>query len=65
MRTFNIHADIDNLNPIVCGCEVGYRIGKICRIWIIRKFYADYPMHRIGYPLISLPRLNPKGIQEF
>ena len=51
-RTFNIRADTDNPNPIVCGYGVGYGIGKIRRIWIIRKFYADYPMFKIGYPKV-------------
>jgi len=51
-RIFNIRADTGNPNPIVCGYGVGYEIGKIRRIWIIRKFYADYPMLKIGYPKV-------------
>jgi len=51
-RTFNIRVDTSNPNPIVCGYGVGYVIGKIRRIWIIRKFYADYPMFKIGYPKV-------------
>jgi hypothetical protein len=43
---------MDNPNPILCGCGIGYGIGKIWRIWIICKFYEDYPMFRIGYPII-------------
>jgi len=61
IRTFNICADTDNPNPIVCGYGVGYGIGKIRRIWIIRKFYVDYPMFKIGYPKVSLPRLKNLG----
>ena len=62
---FNIHADMNNPNPIVCGCRVWYGIAKIRRIWIIRKFYVDYPVFRIWYPIISLPRLKHRGIQDF
>ena len=29
---FNIHADTDNLNPIICGRGVGYGISEIRRI---------------------------------
>jgi hypothetical protein len=43
---------MDNLNQIVCGSGVGYRIDKIRRVWIIHKF-ADHPIFRIGYPIIS------------
>ena len=63
-RTFHIHANTDNPNPILCGCRVGYRIGKIRRIWIIRNFYADYPMFKIGYPKVSLPRLKNLGFKK-
>ena len=60
-RTFNIRADTDNPNPIVCGYGVGYGIRKIRRIWIIREFYANYPIFKIGYPNVSLPRLKNLG----
>ena len=33
---FNICADVDNPNLIICGCGVGYGIGEIRWIWIIR-----------------------------
>jgi len=33
---FNIHAYMDNPNPIIDGCGVGYVIGEIQRIWIIQ-----------------------------
>jgi len=49
---------------IVCGCKVGYGITKIRRIWIIHKFYMDYPMFRIEYLIISLTRLKPRGILD-
>jgi len=52
-KNFYIYVDTDNSNSIVCGCGVGYEIGKIRRKWIIRKFYADYPMFKIGYNLSS------------
>jgi hypothetical protein len=35
-KVFDIHADVDNLNPIVCGCGLGYGVSDIRRIWIIR-----------------------------
>jgi len=60
-RTFNIRADTDNPNPIIYGYGVGYGIGKIRRIWIMRKFYVDYPMFKIEYPKVSLPRLKNLG----
>ena len=60
-RTFNIRADTDNPNPIVYGYGVGYGTGKIRWIWIIHKFYADYPMFKIGYPKVSLPILKNLG----
>jgi hypothetical protein len=25
-RVFDIHADVDNPNPIVCGCGLGYGV---------------------------------------
>jgi hypothetical protein len=28
------------------------------RIWIIHKFYTYYPMFKIGYPIICLPRIK-------
>jgi hypothetical protein len=28
-RVFDIHADVDNPNPIVCGCGLGYGVGDI------------------------------------
>jgi len=56
---------MDNPNPIVCGCGIGYGIPKIRRIWIIRKFYVDYPMFKIGYPIISLPRLKLRRLKRF
>jgi hypothetical protein len=46
---------MDNLNPIMCGCGIGYGISKIQRIWIIHKFYEYYLMFRIGYPIILFP----------
>jgi len=36
INDFNIRADMDNLNPIIGGCGVGYEIGEIRMIWIIR-----------------------------
>jgi hypothetical protein len=36
INIFNIHADMDNPNLIIGGCGVGYGIGEIRRIWIIR-----------------------------
>jgi hypothetical protein len=33
---FNIRADTDNLNPIICVCGVGYGITEIWQIWIIQ-----------------------------
>jgi hypothetical protein len=33
---FDIHTDVDNPNPIVCGCGLGYGVSNIRRIWIIR-----------------------------
>jgi hypothetical protein len=35
-RVFDIYADVDNPNPIVCGCRLGYGVSDIRRIWIIR-----------------------------
>jgi hypothetical protein len=35
-RVFDIHADVDNPNPIVCRCGIGYGVSDIRRIWIIR-----------------------------
>jgi hypothetical protein len=35
-RVFDIHADVDNPNPIVCGWGLGYGVSDIRRIWIIR-----------------------------
>jgi hypothetical protein len=35
-RVFDIHADVDNPNPIVCGCGLGYGVSDIRHIWIIR-----------------------------
>jgi hypothetical protein len=35
-RVFDIHADVDNPNPIVCGCRCGFGVSDIRRIWIIR-----------------------------
>jgi hypothetical protein len=35
-RVFYIHADVDNPNPIVCGCGLGYGVSDIRQIWIIR-----------------------------
>jgi hypothetical protein len=32
---FNIDADVDNPNPIVCGCRLEYGVYDIRRIWII------------------------------
>ena len=43
---------MNNPNPILCGCWIGYGISKIRRIWIIRKFYEDYPMLKVRYPII-------------
>jgi hypothetical protein len=34
-RVFDIHVDVDNPNPIVCGCELGYDVSDIRQIWII------------------------------
>jgi hypothetical protein len=35
-RVFDIHVDVDNSNPIVCGRGLGYGVSDIRRIWIIR-----------------------------
>ena len=43
---------MDNPNPILYERGIGHGIGKIRRIWIIRKFYEDYPLFRIRYPII-------------
>jgi hypothetical protein len=56
---------MDHPNPIMCGCGIGYGIDKIRQIWIIRKFYMDYPMFRIGYLIIYLPRLKSRGIEDY
>ena len=52
---------MDNPNQIMCRCRIGYGIDKIRRIWIIHKFYADYLMFKIGYPIICLHRLKTRG----
>jgi hypothetical protein len=54
-RVFDIHADVDNPNPIVCGCGLGYGVSDIRRIWIIRYFNADNPRPIIGYPSYDNP----------
>jgi hypothetical protein len=35
-KSFYIYADVDNSNPIVCGCRLGYGVSDIQQIWIIR-----------------------------
>ena len=37
-RVLNIHTDMNNLNQVVCGCGIGYAVGKIQWIRIIRSF---------------------------
>jgi hypothetical protein len=39
-RVFDIHADVDNLNPIVCGCGLGYDVSDIR--------WMDYPIIECG-----------------
>jgi hypothetical protein len=34
-KSFDIHADVDNLNLIVCGCGLAYGVSDIRQIWII------------------------------
>jgi hypothetical protein len=54
-RVFDIHADVDNPNPIVCGCGFGYGVSDIRRIWIILYLNVDNSRPIIGYPTYDSP----------
>lgn len=49
---------MNNPNPMIRGCGVGYGIDKIQYTCIVSKFYTNYLIFKIGYLIFLFININ-------